>query len=84
LHYFSALFVKRTISKLSSNSWRGTCNFQGGAIFASGADVKIYTSVFESNSAGSVSAANFGFRKFLNFFASILGGETHGTIFNVA
>jgi hypothetical protein len=31
---------------------RGTCNSQGGAIVASGADVKIYTNIFESNSAG--------------------------------
>jgi hypothetical protein len=56
--------VSRSKSSLRSfmnflcfNSWRGTWNYlKGGAIDAtSGADVKIYTSTFESNSADDVS-----------------------------
>jgi hypothetical protein len=40
----------------SSNSRRATCNFQsGGAIYAYRADVKIYTSTFDTNTAEKVS-----------------------------
>jgi hypothetical protein len=47
-----ALSAKRTISNFRSNSWRGTCNCQGGAIFSNnGANVEIHTSSFISNEA---------------------------------
>jgi hypothetical protein len=42
-----ALSAKITFSIFRSNSWRGTCNFQGGAIFVYQGTMKIYDSTFE-------------------------------------
>jgi hypothetical protein len=62
--------VSKNFPEFSLQFRRGTWNSKGGAIFAHGADVKIYTSIFESNSAGCVSSAKSGFRNFLNFLRS--------------
>jgi hypothetical protein len=50
-----AFSAKRTISKLCSNSRRATCNFQGGAVYTTHCDLKIYDSTFASNIAQAVS-----------------------------
>jgi hypothetical protein len=52
-YYFSALSeaaLQNNYLNFCSNSWRATCNFQGGAICAdNGANVEIHDSSFERN-----------------------------------
>jgi hypothetical protein len=57
-------------------SWRGTYNFQGGAIYANtGANMEIHDTIFEGNLARYVSSSKSGLRTFLKFLLQFMAGD---------